>query len=155
MTVTEPTPGAPIVDATDRVAYEAHVPEIMRHLLAVEAEIARSTLDVGLVHLVKLRASQINGCAFCVRMHAAEARRDGETDDRLDHLVVWHHTDDYSAAEKAAFAWTEALTEPDGAADHGRLRAALREHFDDTAISYLTAAVAMINLWNRVQISHH
>jgi AhpD family alkylhydroperoxidase len=137
------------------VRYEQHIPEIVRLFGAVEQEIAASALDIGLVHLVKLRASQINGCAHCVRMHTKEARRDGETNERLHRLVAWRHMSDYSAAERAAFGWTEALTTLEPTTDHGELRRELRAHFDETGISALTAAVAMINLWNRIAISRH
>ncbi|HET6950186.1 MAG TPA: carboxymuconolactone decarboxylase family protein [Acidimicrobiales bacterium] len=137
------------------VRYEREVPQVLGLLEKVEAELSASTLAPGLRHLVKLRVSQINQCAYCVKLHTREARRDGETDDRLDRLVVWRHVADFTPAEKAALSWAEALTHLDPAADYAPLRATLREHFDDTAIGALTSAVAMINLWNRFQISGH
>src|SRR5262249_55033227 len=105
--------------------------------------------------LVELRASQINGCAHCVNWHLRKARQDGETNERLDRVVVWHHADDFSARERAALAWTEALTTLDPHADLAALRAQLRAHFSDKEIAVLTATVAMINWWNRVQVSRH
>lgn len=106
-------------------------------------------------HLVQLRASQMNQCAYCVKMHIREAREDQERAERLDRLVVWEHVSDYSPAEKAALRWTEALTALQPHTDYGALRASLREHFDDAQIGALTATIAMINLWNRIQISSH
>ena len=84
-----------------------------------------------------------------------EARADGETSERLDRVVVWDHVSDFSERERAALAWTEALTELDPKTDFGALRARLREQFTDKEIGVLTAAVAIINLWNRINISRH
>ena len=131
------------------------VPDIYSALEKVHKAIDSHGLERPLHHLVQLRASQINGCAFCVKMHTREAREDGETNERLDRLVVWRHVSDFTPRERVALAWTEALTQVDPATDYGALRAALREHFTDEAISTLTASVAMINLWNRIQISAH
>lgn len=88
-------------------------------------------------------------------MHLREAREDGETQDRLDRLVVWTHVSDFSEAEKAALAWTEALTTLDHKTDYASLRGRLRQSFTDKEIGALTATIAMINLWNRVQVSAH
>ena len=79
----------------------------------------------------------------------------GEIQERLQRLTVWRHVDDYTPAEKAAFAWTEALTSLQVDTNYEALRGELRRHFDDAEISAITAAVAMINLWNRVQVSNH
>jgi alkylhydroperoxidase family enzyme len=88
-------------------------------------------------------------------MHAKEARDDGETNERLDRLVVWSHVSDFTAKEKAALAWTEALTQLPTHTELGPLRAALREHFSDVEASALTTVIAMINLWNRLGVSVH
>lgn len=88
-------------------------------------------------------------------MHINEAREDGETNERLDRLVVWNQSSDFSARERAALAWTEALTQLDRKTDYEPLRSALQAHFSQAEISALTATVAMINLWNRIQISAH
>lgn len=117
--------------------------------------IADSGLDKLLSHLVMLRASQINGCAYCVNMHTREARQDNETNERLDEVIVWRHSSHFSDKEKAALAWTEALTNPDGTKSFGSLRADLRQHYSDEDITALTGLVGMINLWNRVQISNY
>ncbi len=137
------------------IDYTGNGGDILPALQAVEVAIANRGLDRGLAHLLKLRASQINGCAYCVAMHSSDARRDGESDDRLDHLTIWRHSDKYTAAEKAALGWTEAMTtlSPDSEpSDH---RDALRNHFSDEDITTLIAIIGMINLWNRVQVSNH
>ncbi len=135
--------------------YPQSVPDILQTLAAVHPVIDAHGLDKKLQHLVFLRASQINGCAYCVKMHTREAREDGETTDRLDRVVVWRNVGDFSEREKAALAWTEALTYLDRNGDLGSARARLREHFGDEEIGALTAAVAMINLWNRIQGSNY
>lgn len=131
------------------------VPNVFAALEKVHVAIDEHGLDRTSHHLVQLRASQLNGCAYCVKMHTKEARDDGETNERLDRLVVWVHVSDFSAKERAALAWTEALTLIDRKTDYGALRAELRAHFSDAEISALTTTVAMINLWNRIQLSAH
>ena len=135
--------------------HDLNVPAVYQAFIAAEGAIVASGLDHGLLHLVKLRASQINQCGFCVKMHTKEARADGETNDRLDRLIVWRHVADFTPREKAAFAWTEALTTLSPTADYAPLRTELRVHFTDAEASALTSAVAMINLWNRLQVSGH
>lgn len=141
--------------STSPVNHYKNVPEIFATLQTVHGAIDEHGLDRMLHHLVQLRASQLNACAYCVKMHTREARDDGETNERLDRLAVWDHVSDFSPKEKAALAWTEALTQLDRRTDYGTLRADLRAHFSDTEISALTATVAMINLWNRIQVSTH
>ena len=137
---------------TNTVNYAEHGTDILGALETVENILADRGVDAGLHHLILLRASQMNRCGFCVKMHTRDARRDGETDKRLDHLIVWRHVNDFTDREKAAFAWTEALTVD---TDYAALRTELKEHFTDSEISTLTGFVAMINLWNRIQISNH
>lgn len=140
---------------TSPVKYHELIGDIFQAMQAMHKVMEAHGLERGLVHLVRLRASQINGCAFCVKMHIREAREHGETSERLDRLVVWRHVGDFSAREKAAFAWTEALTELDPKAGRGELRAQLRTQFTDKEIAALTAEVATINYWNRIQVSGH
>lgn len=140
---------------TAPVRFDLAVPDVLAALLKVNEAVGGHRLDKKLRHLVHLRASQINGCAFCVKMHTREAREDGETHDRLDRLIVWAHVSDFSEAEKAAFAWTEALTVLDPKTDYASLRGRLRASFSDGEIGALTATIAMINLWNRIQVSAH
>ncbi|XXT24198.1 carboxymuconolactone decarboxylase family protein [Sorangium sp. So ce429] len=137
------------------VKYEQVIPDVLQALAGVHRVMDGHTFDRKIVHLVQLRASQINQCAFCVKMHTKEARQDGETNDRLDRVVVWEHVSDFNERERAALAWTEALTVLDRRTDYAALRARLREHFSEEEIGALTAAVAMINLWNRIQVSRH
>lgn len=140
---------------TNAFDYQKQIPDAIQALGAAEMTIAAEGLEPLLRHLVKLRASQINGCAFCVKMHLAEARKDGETGARLDRLVVWAHVDDFDEREKAALAWTEALTYLERGADLAPLKQALKAHFSDHEIAALTATIAMINLWNRLKVATH
>ncbi|MEM5583195.1 MULTISPECIES: carboxymuconolactone decarboxylase family protein [unclassified Roseibium] len=137
------------------INHHENVPEIVKRLAAASMEIGKSGLEPKLRHLIDLRASQINQCAYCVKMHISEALADGESQERLQRVIVWRHVDDFTPAEKAAFAWTEALTELDPRTDYESLRNELRTHYQDAQISAITSAVAMINLWNRIQVSNH
>jgi AhpD family alkylhydroperoxidase len=140
---------------TNTIDFHAEIPEVLQAMLKVSVAIKGHGLDRKLYHLVQLRASQINGCAFCVKMHTQEARQDGETNARLDRLIVWPHVDDFTEREKAALAWTEALTTLNGRTDYGLLRARLAPHFSPEEMAALTAAIGMINFWNRSQVANH
>jgi AhpD family alkylhydroperoxidase len=120
---------------------------------AVEAWLARgSGLEPGLLHLVKLRASQINGCAFCLHMHSEDALAGGERLERLVLLDAWRESALFTERERAALAWTEALTRiTEGHAPEADF-APLREHFFEDEIAALSIAIAMINAWNRLAI---
>lgn len=133
---------------TGAVKYEQEVPEILGAMANVEAVLEAQAFDRRLGELVRLRVSQINQCAYCVKMQLRVARELGESDDRLDRVVVWRHVRDFSERERAALAWAEALTGLDGRADLAELRARLRAHFDEREIGMLTSAIAMINLWS-------
>ena len=139
----------------DRHTVYETLPAAVEALMTIENAVNTSALDPLLRHLVKLRVSQINGCAFCVAMHLKEARDDGETEKRLDHVVVWSHTDLFSPAEKAGLAWAEALTTQGNGADLDALCADLQGHFTAEQIDALTLAIVMINNWNRLQIANH
>lgn len=140
---------------TNPVRYEQEIGDVFTALGAVHRATEGHGLDRTVYHLVLLRASQLNGCAGCLKMHLREARQHGETQDRLDRVLVWEHVEDFSEAERAALAWTEALTRLDPRTDYGPLRARLRRHFSDEQIGALTVSVGMINFYNRVQISRH
>jgi AhpD family alkylhydroperoxidase len=133
-------------------AYEI-APDAMKALRGVEAYLHQTTLGGRLIELVKMRASQINGCAYCLDMHSKALRKDGESEQRLYLLSGWRESPLYSPRERAALAWTDALTliadtqAPD--ADYEALRA----HFDEKEIVDLTTLLGMINLWNRLAIS--
>jgi AhpD family alkylhydroperoxidase len=137
------------------VKHEQHIPDILHAMGEVHSVIDCHGLDRTLYHLVLLRASQINQCDYCIEMHTREAKDDGESKERLDCVRNWHQKDVFSPREKAAFAWTEALTNLDKIAGLGELRAELRQLFTDKEISLLTVNIAMINLWNRIRISGH
>jgi AhpD family alkylhydroperoxidase len=136
------------------IRYPQQAPAVMQALGQINP--ANNALGLGdtLHHLVVLRASQINGCAHCVKMHTQDARAAGETSERLDRLVVWQHVEDYTPREKAALAFTEAMTRLDDQSRLPELRAALREHFSEQEVAALGAEIAMINLWNRISISN-
>lgn len=140
---------------TALVNHSQTIANVFSALLKVHGSIDSHGLERKIYHLVLLCASQINGCGYCVKMHTKEAREDGETDARLDSLIVWRHVDDFTPRERAALAWTEALTRLERHTDYGPLRAELREHFSEEEISALTANITMINLWNRIHISGH
>jgi AhpD family alkylhydroperoxidase len=148
------TKGMTMTD-TKAVKYEQEIPDVLQAMADVHKVMNGYSLDHKIRHLVHLRASQMNGCAFCIKMHTREAREDGETNERLDRVIVWNHVSDFDEREKTALAWTEALTEIDSKADLGALRAGLRQHFSDKEIGALTAEVAAINFWNRMQVSRH
>ncbi len=131
------------------------LPAVTQALAGAQKTVAAAAGDRRLHHLVHLRASQLNQCSYCVNMHLREAREDGEQQARLDQLVVWRHVEVFSSAEKAALAWTEALTRLDGDTDLAPLRTRLRLHFGDPEIAALTADIAMINLWNRIMVADH
>ncbi|HUC66235.1 MAG TPA: carboxymuconolactone decarboxylase family protein [Stellaceae bacterium] len=128
-------------------------PAAMKVLRAVEGYLHQSSLDETLIELVKMRASQINGCAYCLDQHSKVLRRNGESEQRIYLLDAWEESPLYSPRERAALAWTEALTSiaqsraPDAVYD------AVRGQFDDKALIDLTVLIGMINLWNRLAIS--
>ena len=140
---------------TDRLRMQRHAPDALAGFAGVQEVLENAGLDAKLRHLVKLRASQMNRCAFCVRMHNDEARADGETQERLETVVVWRDVDCFTEAERAALAWTEALTTLHNPGGLEMLHGDLTRHFDDKAIAALTGMIAMINVWNRLQVASH
>ncbi|MGY5957154.1 carboxymuconolactone decarboxylase family protein [Kosakonia sp. BK9b] len=111
-----------------------------------------SSLDSSIKDLVDIRASQLNGCTFCLDMHVKQARIHGERELRLYHLAVWRESPLFTAKERAALALTESLTRP---SEHGvtdTLYREVREHFSEVELSELTFAIAIINSWNRVML---
>jgi AhpD family alkylhydroperoxidase len=127
-------------------------PEAYRHLLQLEGVIA-AKVDRRLLHLIKLRASQINGCAYCIGMHSHEALRDGEAPERLLMLDAWHESSKFEDRERAALEWVEEITLISDGHAHKEAYDALKPHFSEEEIAYLTLAGAMINTWNRIAIS--
>jgi AhpD family alkylhydroperoxidase len=114
--------------------------------------ILKSGLEKSLMELVKIRASQINGCAFCLHMHSAEARKQGETEERLYLLDAWRDSPLYSKRERAALGWTEALTLVSETHAPDDAYRALRAHFTGEEQVTLTLLIVAINGWNRIQI---
>ncbi|MFN3521077.1 MAG: carboxymuconolactone decarboxylase family protein [Phenylobacterium sp.] len=127
-------------------------PAAMKAMFALEAALADSGLEHSLLELVKMRASQINGCAFCIHMHASDARKAGEGEMRLYMLNAWRESSLYSRRERAALGWTEALTRvaETGAPDEDY--AALAAEFSEAEQVNLTLAIGAINTWNRLQV---
>jgi len=128
-------------------------PGTIKAALALEGHLASSGLEQSLYHLVKTRASQINGCAHCVHMHTRDARAHGETEERLYLLSAWRESPLYTARERAALAWTEALTLIADTHAPDDVYEALKPHFTETEIVNLTVLIGMINLWNRLAVS--
>jgi len=135
-----------------RISLPHAAPGAYRALSEVETYIRGCGLDQSLIELVKLRASQINGCAFCIDMHSKDARRGGETEQRLYLLNAWREAPFYTEREQAALAWTEHLTRlsTDGApaAAYDRLASV----FSPAEIANLTVLIGLINLWNRIGV---
>ena len=121
-------------------------------LRGVEAYIQRCGLEKSLVELVKMRASQINGCGYCLDMHSKDARRAGETEQRLYLLSGWRESPLYTPRERAALGWTESLTRVADTHAPDADWEALQAHFNPTEIGNLSVLIGMINLWNRLAI---
>ena len=136
-----------------RINYSKADPKALQLLLAVEAHIGTSSLEPKLLHLVKMRASQINGCAFCLDMHSKDARADGETEQRLYSLDAWEEAPYYSERERAALEWTEAITLLSNGHVPDSIYERVRPHFNEAEIAALTLAIAMINSWNRLNVA--
>lgn len=125
---------------------------ILRALLGLSVP-QTSGLEPELLELVKMRASQINGCAFCLDMHTKDARAMGESEQRLYLLPAWRETDFYTERERAALAWAEALTEIADDRVPDEVFAEVRPHFSDDELAYLTLAVVAINSFNRFNVA--
>jgi AhpD family alkylhydroperoxidase len=127
-------------------------PEAYQHLMQLETLVARH-VEPTLYHLIKMRASQVNGCAFCLHMHTDQALRHGETPQRLTALDAWEESPLFTDKERAALAWTEEVTL---VADSGASKPAydtLKAHFSEEEIGWLILAIVQINSWNRLAIS--
>ncbi len=139
----------------ERLDAFAKAPQLMKAVLALNQAVQESGLERGLLHLIKLRASQINGCSYCVDMHSHEARKDGESEQRLYLVAAWKESPLFTDRERAAFAWVEAVTLVAGGGVSDELYAATRRHFSEEELVKLTVAVAMINTWNRLSVAFH
>ena len=133
--------------------FKALVPDIYERVLALSQLTGKAGLEKDLLELVKIRASQINGCAFCVQFHVLEAERLGIAVDKLNLLVVWREAPLFSPRERAALAWTEALTLlPDGVSDEVYAQASAE--FSEKELVYLSSAIGVINVWNRFGVAY-
>jgi len=139
-------------EMSTRVNHFQTVPALITLLSEVSMASHKSSLDAAIKNLVEIRASQLNGCAFCLDMHVKQAKLRGERELRLYHLPIWRESPEFSAKEKAALALTEALTVLKGEGVSDALYRATQEHFSDVEISELAFAIATINAWNRLQI---
>ena len=137
----------------ERLNYAAVAPGALKAMLEIEKYAAGSGLEHSLYELVKTRASQVNGCAYCLDMHTKDARLAGETEQRLYGLSAWRETPFYSERERAALAWTEALTLISQSEISDELYQATRNHFNEKEMVDLTMAIIAINGWNRLAIS--
>lgn len=136
----------------ERLNFAQALPKGVKALRDLEAAIAQSGLDSQLLHLVKMRASQINGCAYCLDMHSKDARAEGETEQRLYGLSAWDEAPFYTQRERAALAWTDALTLIAQTHAPDDVYREVRAEFSDAELAGLTAAIAAINAWNRLAI---
>lgn len=137
-----------------RLSYAQQSPELVKKLQDLSMAIVKSDLiDPTLASLVDIRASQMNGCAFCLDMHVKEAKIHGERELRLHHVAIWRESPLFTAKERAALAWTEALTQiaPTGVSD--ALYAEAREQFSEKELATLTFRVMTINAWNRANVA--
>ena len=138
---------------TPRIDYRQFSQAALQAMLALEQYLAGCGFDHKFMHLLKLRASQINGCAFCIDMHSIDARAAGETEQRLYALDAWRETPFFDDRERAALAWIEAVTlvsqshVPDAVYDEAR------KHFSEQEIFDLTFVAATINAWNRIAVT--
>lgn len=137
---------------TKRLNPYVAAPDTMKPLIALEATIKESGLEHSLIHLVKMRASQINGCAYCLHMHSADALKEGESPARLFLLDAWHESALYSPRERAALAWTDALTLISQTHAPDEVYVEVQHHFSPEETVKLTMLIATINSWNRIAI---
>jgi len=137
----------------ERIDFAKVAPAAMQPFYSVEKYLSQCSLEPHLVELVKLRASQINGCGFCLDMHTKAARQNGENEQRMDVLNCWREVNLYSPKERAALAWTESLTLISENNVPDEVFQPLKEHFSDSEIVDLTVLISQINSWNRLAIA--
>jgi AhpD family alkylhydroperoxidase len=138
---------------TERIDYSKVIPAGYRAILGLEKYLESCGLEQSLLDLIRMRASQINGCAYCLDMHWKDARANGESEQRLYSLDAWRETSYYSERERAALAWTEAVTSISTNHVNDELYQLARQYFSEEELSNLTLAIITINSWNRLSIS--
>lgn len=136
-----------------RIDYNKVSPDVVKAIYGLDVLVSKSELEKPLLELVKLRASQINGCAYCVDLHCADARKAGETERRLYSVIVWRESPFFSPRERAAFAWTEAVTLISETHVPDDVYQEMLQYFSEKEIVDLTLAIIAINSWNRIAIS--
>jgi AhpD family alkylhydroperoxidase len=136
-----------------RLDFYSANPDAIKAMLGVENQINKGTLDILLKELVRLRASQINGCAFCLDMHVTDARKAGESERRMATVAAWRETPFFSERERAALEWTESLTLVSQNHVPDAVWEAVRPHFTDAEMVELTLLITSINSWNRFAIA--
>jgi len=140
-------------DMKPRISLMNVSPGIIHAMLGLEKQVSKAGLDVRLLDLVRMRASQINGCAYCLDMHSKDARAAGETEQRLYGLDAWRETPHYSARERAALEWTEALTLVTEGHVPDEVYERVRQEFSEDELAHLSLAVVAINGWNRLNVA--
>lgn len=138
---------------TNRIDFYKVSPESIKAMMSLETFVNNCSLDKSLRDLIKIRVSQINGCVFCVDMHCADALNAGETQRRLNAIVVWHEASFFTDAERAALAWAESVTLVSETHAPDELYEDLLEYFSEKEVVELTMAIVTINSWNRLAIS--
>jgi len=136
-----------------RIDYYKSSPDAVKAMMGLENFVNKSGLEKALLNLVKLRSSQINGCAFCVDTHCSEARKDGESERRLYAVAVWRETPFFTARERAALAWTEAVTLLSQTHVPDDVYQDVIKSFSEKEMVDLTLAIITINGWNRLAVS--
>jgi AhpD family alkylhydroperoxidase len=137
----------------ERLNYAVQSPELSKKLADLSTSIRKGSIEASIIHLVEIRASQLNGCSFCLDMHVKEAKIHGERELRLYHVATWHESPLFEPRERAALAWTEVLTRlpeggvPDDLYEH------VRSQFSEKELSDLTFVVMAINAWNRAGVA--
>jgi AhpD family alkylhydroperoxidase len=137
----------------ERLDFFAQSPELSGKLIELATALKSGSLERGLIDLVNIRASLMNGCAFCIDMHVKEAKIHGERELRIHHLSVWRESSLFSDRERAALEWVEAVTRLSGHGVSDDIFKRVRDHLSEKEITDLTFAVAIINSWNRLAIS--
>ncbi len=137
----------------ERLSYSEVAPEGTAVLRSLESYVRQSGLEASMLELVRLRASQINGCAYCIDMHTKDARTHGESEQRLYAVSAWHEAPFFTGRERAALAWTEAVTRVGESHVPDDAYAEARKHFSEKELVDLTFAIIAINGWNRLAVS--
>lgn len=138
---------------TQRLNYAQQSPDVFKKMADFSMAIKKGSLESGLISIVEIRASQMNGCAFCLDMHVKEARLHSERELRIYHISAWRESQLFNARERAALAWTEALTELPKTGVSDELYSEMIDQFSEKEIADLTFAVMAINAWNRAGIA--